>query len=97
MHVMAGVSGGNSIEQEGLGYTALADTGIELNYDALRNVDDAYRYNVEEQAEGFSFQSVSEGSWLAVFELCLYSCENYESDYCNWILTVYSGGVNRKK
>ncbi|MBO4420021.1 MAG: InlB B-repeat-containing protein, partial [Oscillospiraceae bacterium] len=94
MRVMYGVSGNVNIEQESSGYTTLAAAGITLEEDILLNVADDYLFQVAEQSgSAYSFQSVSAGSWLAVYSSYLRTRENYESAYCNWTLSAAANGV----
>ena len=93
MYVMTGVNGSSNIESNSQGYTAFANTGIELEDNALRNVEDAYLFTVEEQDGGYSVQSVTEGSFLAVYNSYLWVRESYESACCNWTITPTASGV----
>ena len=93
MYVMNGVSGSSNIESNSQGYTAFASTGIDLDDNALRDVAEDYLFLVEERDGGYSVQSVSEESFLAVFESYLWVRETYESAYCNWTITPTASGV----
>ena len=69
-------------------------TGIELrDAGALLNVDDAYLFTVVDQGNGFSFQSVSTGTYLANRNGSLCVRETYDSSLCDWILTPYNRGM----
>ena len=94
MYVVTGLGGNNDIEGDRTGFTAFANTGIELDDNILRDVDDAYLFTVADTGSStYSFQSVSEGSYLAVYNGYLYTRANFETDCCRWFLNVSADGV----
>ncbi len=97
MIVMKGAAGDDGIESTGNCNAAFAVTGIVLEDDVLRDVDELYVFEVEARgSDSYSFRNASQGSYLAVFNDYLWTRANYDSSCCNWFLTCSSGGIMMK-
>ncbi len=97
MYLMTGVAGDVNIESQSQGFTAFSETGVELEDDVLRNVGDAFLFELEAQDNDiYSIRSVSEGSYLAVYNAYFWTRANYDASYCCWTLTADGNGVTLK-
>lgn len=105
MVVMNGMNGDVDIERYRTGYTIFANTDIILeenknksknkNTMVLRNVNEQYLFYVDDVNPGndvYTFKSVTEGSYLAIYEGYVWFRENYNSNYCNWNINLSTTG-----
>ena len=96
MTVMQGVAGDDRIESTGSCNASFSGTGITLDDDLLRDVDELYIFNVEKHGSAYSFQNADKGTYLSIDSMYLWVHTNYSSSYANWNLTANANGVVMK-
>ena len=86
-YVLKGLSGNTSYESASAGGTVtLANSGMTLDGNVLRNVGSAYIFTAAAVSGGYTLQNQSTSTYMGSYNNYLYSRSTYSSSYCNWTL-----------